>query len=324
MREKQERKRLEQEEETLFAEREKMMNEYMRELERKEREEKQEVQDMLSTVWKLQKDRAIRPEWDLNDPFAIRKEKVKTEHDLGVSSAQVFKGEHRTYKQDLKNKQQEQSKFLLEQLREKRQILDKEAAEEQKYAELVAMQTELRARVEYQEAADRAKTELEINRINQEMHALRQENKKLEKQFQDAQAKAETDYLLSNPLLRESREKGKAATGKTVRYEWKGMTPAELAEIMKTQEQQIAEREDMRRAKREQKQREDEFQEYVHQAAVKMEQEEAIERVNLARQTAGYVVQQHSAFQQRKQRENEERMRPGISQDWWPFGRSDR
>ncbi|XP_023159509.2 RIB43A-like with coiled-coils protein 2 [Drosophila hydei] len=187
-----------------------------------------------------------RREFDLNDPNFLKKAKPARIADddimLGVSSAQIFIGED-LHRGDRQVRQREQQRAWLDQ-----QVMERKQAEDaRRKADNVYMES-VQCRDKHLE--EMAKSD--HNMRHQIIHKIRQYNINLAKQkevnrqrskretYEDDMAEIynmlSSDMLTENPDVAQSR----LNPNKKIAFMYRGMTPDELVEFRKGQEQQLA------------------------------------------------------------------------------------
>lgn len=217
-------------------------------LEARQQHDIRELNKALNEFRALHQQPDSRREFDLYDPDALKKDKPARVSDddprCGVSSLQKFDGE------DLNSKARR--KFQAEQLREwtEQQQRERQQAElNQKKADRLY---ELKMKELDQRAMELQKAEEECRRaINEatkdynlalarEMEAKRN----LQKQQEEDDNKTEMANNIYGDLLTENPAVAQSAFGphRVVPDRWKGMSPEQLADIRRTQELQMKER----------------------------------------------------------------------------------
>ncbi|EDW69987.1 RIB43A-like with coiled-coils protein 2 [Drosophila virilis] len=186
-----------------------------------------------------------RREFDLNDPNFLKKSKpariADDDTSLGISSAQIFSGEdlHRT---DRQVRQREQQRAWLDQ-----QVMERKQAEEaRRKADNVYMES-VQCRDKHLE--EMAKSD---HRMRQQIiHKVRQFNINLAKQKQENRMRtkretyeddmAEIYNMLSSDMLTENPDvaQSRSNPNKKIAFMYRGMTPDELLDFRKGQEQQL-------------------------------------------------------------------------------------
>ncbi|XP_030573136.1 RIB43A-like with coiled-coils protein 2 [Drosophila novamexicana] len=186
-----------------------------------------------------------RREFDLNDPNFLKKSKpariADDDTSLGISSAQIFCGEdlHRT---DRQVRQREQQRAWLDQ-----QVMERKQAEEaRRKADNVYMES-VQCRDKHLE--EMAKSD---HRMRQQIiHKVRQFNINLAKQKQENRMRtkretyeddmAEIYNMLSSDMLTENPDvaQSRSNPNKKIAFMYRGMTPDELLDFRKGQEQQL-------------------------------------------------------------------------------------
>lgn len=217
-------------------------------LEKRQSHDVRELNHALNEFRGLHQQPSSRREWDLYDPDALKKDKPARVSDddprCGIASLQKFDGE------DLNSKARR--KFQNEQLREwsEQQMREKQQADEnQKKADRLY---ELKMKELDARACDLQTAEEDCRRaINSAMadynKALANENaarSNLKKQQEQDDNNTELanhiygDFLTENPAVAQSA----FGPNRVVPDRWKGMSPEQIADIKRTQEIQIKEK----------------------------------------------------------------------------------
>ncbi|KAL7734536.1 hypothetical protein ACLKA6_010851 [Drosophila palustris] len=187
-----------------------------------------------------------RREFDLNDPNFLKKSTpvriADADLTLGVSSAQIFYGEDLN-KSDRQVRQREQQRAWLDQ-----QVMERKQAEEaRRKADNVYMES-IWCRDKHLE--EMAKSDHRMR--HQIIHKIRQFNINLAKQKQENRLRnkqetyeddmAEIYNMLSSDMLTENPDVAQSRTNpnKKIAFMYRGMTPDELRDFRKGQQQQLA------------------------------------------------------------------------------------
>ncbi|EDV97220.1 RIB43A-like with coiled-coils protein 2 [Drosophila grimshawi] len=187
-----------------------------------------------------------RREFDLNDPNFLKKSKpariADADNSLGISSAQIFYGED-LCKNDRQIRQREQQRAWLDQ-----QVLERKQAEEaRRQADNVYMES-VQCRDKHLE--EMAKSDHRTR--HQIIHKIRQFNVNLAKQKQANRARekletyeddmAEIYNMLSSDMLTENPDvaQSRSNPNRKIAFMYRGMTPEELLDFRKSQEQQLS------------------------------------------------------------------------------------
>lgn len=203
-----------------------------------------------------------RKEWDLNDPDSLKKDKPARVSDddprCGVSSLQKFVGEDLNSKARNKLQQEQAREWIKQQVDEKNQDLANQNQADRLY--------DLKARELDERACELARAEDDCRRainmatrdVNDALTKERQTKEEMEKQQEQDDNFTEISNQVFGDMLTENPEVAQSAFGahRVITDRWKGMSPAQLAEIRYIQDQQIREKE---RLREEEKRLEDEY-----------------------------------------------------------------
>ncbi|EDO49672.1 predicted protein [Nematostella vectensis] len=231
-------------------------------------------------------------EWELNDPDCLKKDKPARVSDddprCGISSLQKFVGEDLNSKSRRKLQEEQMREWVKQQSNEKNQ--DKA---NQSYADYLY---DLKARELDQRACELAQAESDCRRaINQATKDFnlalmkeRQAKEDLEKQQELDDNMTEISNHVFGDMLTENPDVAQSAFGghRVITDRWKGMSPAQLAEIRYIQQQQLKEKE---RLKQEEEEREKEYQRLLltqAKAGILMERELERKRKQLEKDQA--------------------------------------
>ncbi|GBG32841.1 Hypothetical Protein FCC1311_090662 [Hondaea fermentalgiana] len=277
----------------------------------------------LQEYWTLQhRNRMRRPEADLNDPRMLQKDRVPTIETVGTSAAQFFEGDKELVERaELEEKMREQHALIDAKVADNKRLLDLEAQEEAIHAQIVKEQVRLRTQAEAEDARNRREHNLEVRRTNERLDALRKEQARLLRESDEERAKLEHMTIRASMRLREDRRERSDGRG-GVRQEWKGMTPAQLADVKNELDRQAAENADVRAAEAKEECELDESIERMRQLAVREQHRRDQEYRDDAVRRRQFQESQKAFYdsRQKEQKDYDTEVQP----EWWPFGRSDR
>uniref|UniRef100_A0A7S1C7Z1 Uncharacterized protein n=1 Tax=Bicosoecida sp. CB-2014 TaxID=1486930 RepID=A0A7S1C7Z1_9STRA len=277
----------------------------------------------LKANWRLQRDPAVRAEWDLNDPEALRKDRPPRVGDddptCGPSGMQVFEGE------DLRKAEREKAAaaaadaVIREQLALKAERAAAEAEEDKRYAEF---HEQLAGMLAEQEAGATHSKLVEKLRLQQENLAAARERRlaaRAAKAAEDEAALAEVERMRADPMLSESRVMAAHAEGmhRVRKDHYKGMSQEDLAEIRRVQAAQI---EEARRLRAEAKAEDDAYYAGIAAAcefSMGMDAAASEERFSRDREHFLALKAQQRADRMRKKKEAEDRRNAGIDESWF-------
>lgn len=223
-----------------------------------------------------------RREFDLNDPDSLKKDKPARVSDddprCGVASLQKFVGEDLNGKARGKLQQEQAREWIKQQTNEKDQ-----AFANQKYADHLY---DLKAREMDQRACELASAEADCRRainmatkdMNQALARERKAKEDAEKQQEQDDNFTEISNSVFGDMLTENPDVAQSAFGphRVITDRWKGMTPAQQAEIRRIRQAQMEEKE---RLKQEEEEQEKEYNRLrLTQAKAGIIAERAIER----------------------------------------------
>lgn len=223
-----------------------------------------------------------RREFDLNDPDSLKKDKPARVSDddprCGVASLQKFVGEDLNGKARGKLQQEQAREWIKQQTNEKDQ-----AFANQKYADHLY---DLKAREMDQRACELASAEADCRRainmatkdMNQALARERKAKEDAEKQQEQDDNFTEISNSVFGDMLTENPDVAQSAFGphRVITDRWKGMTPAQQAEIRRIRQAQMEEKE---RLKQEEEEQEKEYNRLrLTQAKAGIITERAIER----------------------------------------------
>lgn len=230
-------------------------------LQRRQEHDIHELNKAVNEFRMLHQQPDSRREFDLNDPDALKKDKPARVSDddprCGISSLQKFVGEDLNG-QARKRLQQEQAReWIKQQSNEKDQ-----AKANQEYADHLY---ELKSREMDQRTCELAQAEADcrraINMATKDMNAAlareRQAKEDNEKQQEQDDNFTEISNHVFGDMLTENPDVAQSAFGphRVITDRWKGMSPAQLTEIRRIQQEQIEEKERLKQQE-EQKQQE--------------------------------------------------------------------
>lgn len=199
-----------------------------------------------------------RREFDLNDPDSLKKDKPARVSDddprCGVASLQKFVGEDLNGKARGKLQQEQAREWIKQQTNEKDQ-----AFANQKYADHLY---DLKAREMDQRACELASAEADCRRainmatkdMNQALARERKAKEDAEKQQEQDDNFTEISNSVFGDMLTENPDVAQSAFGphRVITDRWKGMTPAQQAEIRRIRQAQMEEKERLKQEEEEQ------------------------------------------------------------------------
>lgn len=199
-----------------------------------------------------------RREFDLNDPDSLKKDKPARVSDddprCGVASLQKFVGEDLNGKAREKLQQEQAREWIKQQTNEKDQALAN-----QKYADHLY---DLKAREMDQRACELASAEADCRRainmatkdMNQALARERKAKEDVDKQQEQDDNFTEISNSVFGDMLTENPDVAQSAFGphRVITDRWKGMSPAQLAEIRRIQQAQVEEKERLKQEEEEQ------------------------------------------------------------------------
>lgn len=199
-----------------------------------------------------------RREFDLNDPDSLKKDKPARVSDddprCGVASLQKFVGEDLNGKAREKLQQEQAREWIKQQTNEKDQALAN-----QKYADHLY---DLKAREMDQRACELASAEADCRRainmatkdMNQALARERKAKEDADKQQEQDDNFTEISNSVFGDMLTENPDVAQSAFGphRVITDRWKGMSPAQLAEIRRIQQAQMEEKERLKQEEEEQ------------------------------------------------------------------------
>lgn len=199
-----------------------------------------------------------RREFDLNDPDSLKKDKPARVSDddprCGLASLQKFVGEDLNGKAREKLQQEQAREWIKQQTNEKDQALAN-----QKYADHLY---DLKAREMDQRACELASAEADCRRainmatkdMNQALARERKAKEDVDKQQEQDDNFTEISNSVFGDMLTENPDVAQSAFGphRVITDRWKGMSPAQLAEIRRIQQAQMEEKERLKQEEEEQ------------------------------------------------------------------------
>lgn len=199
-----------------------------------------------------------RREFDLNDPDSLKKDKPARVSDddprCGLASLQKFVGEDLNGKAREKLQQEQAREWIKQQTNEKDQALAN-----QKYADHLY---DLKAREMDQRACELASAEADCRRainmatkdMNQALARERKAKEDSDKQQEQDDNFTEISNSVFGDMLTENPDVAQSAFGphRVITDRWKGMSPAQLAEIRRIQQAQVEEKERLKQEEEEQ------------------------------------------------------------------------
>lgn len=264
-----------------------------------------------------QQQKTMRREWDLNDPHATRREQpVRHEDDdgehLGPSSLQKFTGEDLTHSAR-KQLQAEQMRQWAEQQQEHKLRMREEAEATHRMQELRELEMAQRA-AEIEAAEQEARRAL--LRATQEYNLALAEEKKQrlqdERMQEEEEGLAELAAQIHGSFLSEQVEDSAASSRSDA---FKGMTPQQLEEIRRTQEQQMTETQ--RRRQRALEEEEEDARQMELMSRQILLQERQADRLRREQQRQQAEENRRLAEQQRQRREQERKARNAIDSSFF-------
>ncbi|XP_061386922.1 RIB43A-like with coiled-coils protein 2 [Musca vetustissima] len=190
-----------------------------------------------------------RREFDLNDPEGVKKSKpVRNADDddirLGISSAQIFRGEDLGHRERQRRQREQQRAWLDQQIAERKQ-----AENARRQADRI-LEESLHSRD--QRLEDMAKSEKKIR--NQMLDSVQQYNNELARRKREERQRKEREThednlaeiynMLTSDMLTENTNVAQSRThpNKKIAFMYRGMTAEELQDFRRDQQQQVAER----------------------------------------------------------------------------------
>ena len=312
---------------------ERLLERRMNTIVQEQRKEKAEMFRSMKRTWDSQTDRTTRPEWDIQDPknrFTFQVDHSGNPGSMQGKHAGVLVpdniGVHRNedVKEHVKQVQKQHAEDFRKQLEARREEERLQQVEAKAYAVSMDKLLASRARVENDERMERKKRDVAFFEANQGLHEFRMNSQEKDLREKKEAEVAHAENQAASAYLRECRRKEMGTNGKVVRQEWKGMQPEELAAIRRAQIQQTEENQRRREEEKAENARCEKHAYRVGAHARAIHRDMQKERSTEARKLAAVHQKQHEDFQRRQREEREERLRPGISNTWWPFERSDR
>lgn len=199
-----------------------------------------------------------RREFDLNDPDSLKKDKPARVSDddprCGLASLQKFVGEDLNGKAREKLQQEQAREWIKQQTNEKDQALANQTYADHLY--------DLKAREMDQRACELASAEADCRRainmatkdMNQALERERKAKEDADKQQEQDDNFTEISNSVFGDMLTENPDVAQSAFGphRVITDRWKGMSPAQLAEIRRIQQAQVEEKERLKQEEEEQ------------------------------------------------------------------------
>ncbi|KAJ7317458.1 hypothetical protein JRQ81_003620 [Phrynocephalus forsythii] len=263
-------------------------------LEEEERLRKKQLHQAVVEFWGREQQPSTRREWDIHDPEAVRKGIPARVSDddarCGPCSMQRFAGED--LNAPARHKLQKgQTKHILEEQRTERErrLADQRYADtldDKKRIELDLRTLEL---AQLEEDCRRAKA-MAIADFNRAQAAEVAEQQRRAQQREQDDNDAEIHNHLTSNFLTENPDVAKSAMGpqRVIVSQWKGMSPAEVEAVLKTQEEQCKENQRMREAEHQREAEWDRQAELAARAAMVMERQEQNVRLQLRKSLDAY------------------------------------
>lgn len=279
------------------------------------------ARDGVQGVWRTQdRQRALRPEWDLSDPSQLRRDSVPSKDASGPSSAQFLSCDvgDESARATLAAKQRAQHDLISAKVAENGRMRALEAEHEALHAEISRQQVVMRTRKEEEASQERSRLARSFDAENAALARLKEDRARVQAEF----AALEHQYILDARLHEESRAKTVNGEGKVVRQEWKGLTPEQLAECEREQRAQAEQNKQPRLEAAQRKRQDDDDWEQSRLARVEKERVAAQGRSDKNAATRDFCHGQHGEAQARRTEESDYRL--AKQREWWPFGASDR
>eukprot|EP00297_Palpitomonas_bilix_P006905 CAMPEP_0113868758 /NCGR_PEP_ID=MMETSP0780_2-20120614/1167_1 /TAXON_ID=652834 /ORGANISM="Palpitomonas bilix" /LENGTH=382 /DNA_ID=CAMNT_0000853877 /DNA_START=130 /DNA_END=1278 /DNA_ORIENTATION=- /assembly_acc=CAM_ASM_000599 len=191
-----------------------------------------------------------RREYDLNDPNSLRNSEPIRDGDddprLGVSSLQKFQGEDVEYARRLKEQQDIQREWILQQIEEQRQARIQEANEGSDFSQktLATANRMMNAEAEFRQHL--RDLQAETRDYNLDL-ARAKKQKEYEEKLKDLEAsKEEINKTVNGSILNENltaTTKSMLGDHRKVPYAYKGLSPEEKQRVLEEQYQQALENE---------------------------------------------------------------------------------
>lgn len=199
-----------------------------------------------------------RREFDLNDPNLLKKEQPARISDddprCRISGLQKFQGEDLSSKKRAELQKEQRREWAFQQIREK-QNANMQQKEADRLYDLKRLEMDMRAmQLEESERECRRRIDVETKNFNlkqlreREMKEAKDKEHEQEDNYTEIANQAFGDLLCENPACATSS----FGSHRVVPDRWKGMSPAQLEEIRKTQELQ---RDENKRIREEERQR---------------------------------------------------------------------
>ncbi|XP_074645300.1 RIB43A-like with coiled-coils protein 2 [Tubulanus polymorphus] len=221
-------------------------------LQKRQEHDIRELNQALNEFRALHQQNDSRREWDMNDPDALKKDKPArvTDDDprCGISGMQKFEGE------DLNNKAR--NKFISEQRRAWSEAQTKEKMEAEQAQKKAERLHELKMReldqraMQLKDAEDKCRRAINFATTDFNAALAREaaEKERLHKQQEEDDNATEISNSIFGDLLTENPGQAQSAFGahRVIPDRWKGMSPQQIEDIKKIQEDQMKEKERLR------------------------------------------------------------------------------
>ncbi|XP_030050118.1 RIB43A-like with coiled-coils protein 1 [Microcaecilia unicolor] len=213
-------------------------------MEERERQHRRDVHQAMEEFRERLQQPDTRHEFDLYDPDGLRKDKPARVCDddprCGPSSLQKFQGEDLNEKARRQKQQELTNKWLTDQKDEKNRILMKTKYADNLYDKKMVELDERAVLLDKMEEECRKSVRMATDNFNAAQAAALVRQRQLEKQKDEDDNSAEIYNHLTGDILTENPS---AATScfqvhRVITDRWKGMTPEQLQDILRTQKQQ--------------------------------------------------------------------------------------
>ncbi|XP_058060489.1 RIB43A-like with coiled-coils protein 2 [Anopheles bellator] len=243
--EKQEAKQAKAEQSRKFAEEVRRQEHVLLLKQREQRQERVRQEDELNRFRATHQRPEQSRDFDLFDPDALKKALPARTGDndprLSVSGAQLFDGEDLQERHRRKVQCEQQRSWLEQQIREKRQAeIDRRAAERFLEEALMARETHLH-QLTSQERYAREKIHDAVNEFNRRLTHEQEQQRRCKEREEQEDNLAEIYNNLTSDILTENPDAAKSSFGpnRVITAQYKGMSPEEIDQIRRTQEQQL-------------------------------------------------------------------------------------
>ncbi|XP_005179848.1 RIB43A-like with coiled-coils protein 2 [Musca domestica] len=189
-----------------------------------------------------------RREFDLNDPEGMKKSKPARNADdditLGISSAQIFLGEDLGHRERQRRQRDQQRAWLDQQIAERKQAENARLQSDRVLQESIQSRDQRLEEMAKSERKTRNQILDSIQQYNNELarrkrdERLRQQKQKAEDDLAEIYNMLSSDMLTENPNVAQSR----THPNKKIAFMYRGMTPEELKDFRRDQQQQMVER----------------------------------------------------------------------------------